>query len=276
MSNAGARGPSPPKPPAAPPAARPVSPPAPAVAARGVAPARVNAPVAPAPAARTIAHGGQAAQRPPPAPPPGVDDSWGNDEPEDEQTSVAEHAPTPIAPPVQALAAAAAPTPRAPNSAPALASLTAEDLRTIVREMINQAVLPLQHRLAELERRPRAPSAPAFIVQQPAAPAAAVHAPAPAPAAIPAAPASAPAPMYASAMAAPAHAAPAARPLVSAVPQPQVDLAALARDMPMDFDIPFDGRKRKRRMVLMVLFFFLALGGGMAYLLVDSYAHHVT
>jgi hypothetical protein len=51
-----------------------------------------------------------------------------------------------------------------------------------------------------------------------------------------------------------------------------VDIAALARDMPLDFDVPFDGRKRKRNLALLFVLFLLAVGGGLAYLLVDSYA----
>jgi len=212
---------------------------------------------------------GQAPQRPPPAA-GAVDSGWDDPEPEDEQTSLAVQAPTPQPATPQP---APAVTPRAPNSGPTLASLTAEDLRTIVREMIDHAVLPLQHRIAELERRPRAPSAAAIVVQPAAVtPAAPAYAPTPTPALVAAPAAVPPAPVtYASAMAAPSYAAPAVRaaPIVSTVPQ--VDLAALARDMPLDFDVPFDGRKRKRRTVMLLVFFLLAVFGGMAYLLIDSY-----
>ena len=212
---------------------------------------------------------GQAPHRPPPAA-GAVDSGWGDPEPEDEQTSVAVQAPTPQPATPQP---APAVTPRAPNSAPTLASLTAEDLRTIVREMIDHAVLPLQHRIAELERRPRAPSAAAIVVQQAAVtPAAPAYALTPTPALVASAAAVPSAPVtYASAMAAPAYPAPAVRaaPIVSTVPQ--VDIAALARDMPLDFDVPFDGRKRKRRTVMLLVLFLLAVFGGLAYLLVDSY-----
>jgi hypothetical protein len=211
---------------------------------------------------------GQAPLRPPAA--ASVDGGWEEEEPEEEKTNVAAQAqaPQPATP-----QPAPATTPRAPNSAPALASLTAEDLRTIVREMIDHAVLPLQHRIAELERRPRAASMPAIVVQQAAVtPAAPAYAPTPTPALVASPAAVPPAPVtYASAMAAPAYPAPAVRaaPIVSTVPQ--VDIAALARDMPLDFDVPFDGRKRNRRTVMLLVLFLLAVFGGLAYLLVDSY-----
>ena len=209
---------------------------------------------------------GQAPQRPPAS--AAVDEAWEDEEPDDEKTGVAEqpHVAQPATPQPPL-----ATTPRAPASAPALASLTAEDLRTIVREMIDHAVLPLQHRIAELERRLRAPSMPAIVHQAAAVtPVAAAYALTPVMphAAVPAAPIT-----YASAMAAPAPAAPALRPALIVSTVPQVDIAALARDMPMDFDVPFDGRKRKRRMVMLFVLFLLAVGGGLAFMLVDSYSH---
>jgi hypothetical protein len=225
--------------------------------------------------AKTVALGAQPAPRqPPPVATP--DDAW-EEESDEDKTNVVEHEPAPPPPAVVAT------TPRAPAAA---ASLTAEDLRTIVKEMIDQAVQPLHHRIAELERRPRAPSAPAIVVQQQVAvPASPVHAapvvamsPAPPIAhAAPPAPAAAipPAPItYASAIAAPSTA-----PVVaghgSAVPAPpQVDLAALARELPNDIDIPFDGRRRRRRMVTFFVFALLIFFGGLGFLLIDSYSHH--
>lgn len=157
----------------------------------------------------------------------------------------------PMHPPI---AAAAAP----PAAAPAVAGLSAVDLRLIVKEMIDQAVMPLQMRIAELERRPRAASSPAFVAAQvataPATPQAVVH----------------PAAMIAPAAVSAAPAAP--RSLVVA-PPPLLDVKAIEREIPMDLDMKgFDGGKRKRRAVIAFVFVLLLLFGGLFAMLASSYS----
>ncbi len=116
--------------------------------------------------------------------------------------------------------------------------------------MIDQAIAPLQMRLAELERRPRAPSAPAYAVTPPPAVVQAQGAP------------------YASAMAAPAAA---PRSLIVA-PPPLLDVKAIERDASIAIDLRgFDGGKRKRRMMLLFFLAVLVLFGGLFALLADSY-----
>jgi hypothetical protein len=95
----------------------------------------------------------------------------------------------------------------------------------------------------------------------------------PAPAAVAAAP-------YASAIAAPA-AAPAAAPRAPVAaysltpPAPLLDVEAIERDIPIDFDIrAFDGTRRRRRNVILFVVFLLVFFGGMFALLVDSYTPH--
>jgi hypothetical protein len=202
------------------------------------------------------------------APAAPVDESW--EEPHDAAPPARPEAtqPLPAVAPVQAQAVVdAAPTPIAGGVA-----LSAVDLRLIVKEMIDQAIAPLQMRLAELERRPRAPSAPAFTPAMAApAPAAAAHAPiATAPVAEPA---RAP---YASAMALPAtaaHSPVVVRSIVPA-PPPLLDVKAIERDVSIDVDITgFDGGKRKRRMIFLFVFGVLVVFGGMFFLLVDSYSN---
>jgi len=129
--------------------------------------------------------------------------------------------------------------------------------------MIEQAIAPLQMRLAELERRSRAPSAADFAV---------TPAPLQAQAAVVAPVAHAPATPYASAMAAPVAAAP--RSLIVA-PPPLLDVKAIERDVSIDVDVGgFDGGKRKRRMMFLFFFAVLVLFGGLFALLADSYTPH--
>jgi hypothetical protein len=173
---------------------------------------------------------------------------------------------------------------------PAQNTISAVDLRLIVREMIDQAIAPLQMRLAELERRPMAPSVPAFVMQAPAPvpvpvaaarPVGAPLAPASPPAPAVAAPAeAAPAP-YASAMATPVASA-AQAPAVAAAPRslvvpppPLLDVKAIEMDMSIDVDVRgFDGGRRKRRMMFLFFFAVLVLFGGLFALLADSYTPH--
>jgi hypothetical protein len=222
----------------------------------------------------------------PQAPVPRADDSWDVD-PEHDATKVAPPpsppppAVTPVMPPVVA------------PVTPAQSTISAVDLRLIVREMIDQAIAPLQMRLAELERRPMAASSPAFVMQ--AAPAPAAVAPArpvgaplapalvsPAPSPVVAAAHAAPTP-YASAMAAPVAQAPLASgaPAASAprslivAPPPLLDVKAIEMDRSIDVDVRgFDGGRRKRRMILLFFFAVLILFGGMFALLADSYTPH--
>ncbi len=205
-----------------------------------------------------------------PAPPP--DDSW-DVAPEGEATMVA----PPPSPPAPAV------TPVMPQVGaavtPAQSTISAVDLRLIVREMIDQAIAPLQMRLAELERRPMAPSSP-FVMQAPPAPAAVAPArPVGAPLA-PAVVSPPPAPAYASVMAAPVAQAPAA-PVASApralivAPPPLLDVKAIEMDRSIDVDVRgFDGGRRKRRMIFLFFFAVLVLFGGMFALLADSYTPH--
>jgi hypothetical protein len=158
-------------------------------------------------------------------------------------------------------------------AAPPQAVLSPVDLRIIVREMNDQAIAPLQMRIAELERRPRAPSAPAYVMQAAPAQAAPVAAATPIAAAVQAA-----AEPYASAMAAPAAHAPvvaaAPRSLVVA-PPPLLDVKAIERDGTIDIDITgFDGGRRKRRMIILFVFALLLVFGGLFALLADSYTPH--
>jgi len=272
---------SPPKAPAPPAAAKsPAVPPAAPSAPRGVSPAKASPPAPPV-AAKT------AVMTRPQAPVPAADDSW-DVEPEGEATKVAPPpspagpAVTPVMPPVVA------------PVTPAQSTISAVDLRLIVREMIDQAIAPLQMRLAELERRPMMPSSP-YVMQAPPAPAAVAPArpvgtplapavvspPAPVVAAVQAAPTP-----YASAMAAPvaqatpasaasaASAAPAPRSLIVA-PPPLLDVKAIEMDRSIDVDVRgFDGGRRKRRMIFLFFFAVLVLFGGMFALLADSYTPH--
>jgi hypothetical protein len=222
------------------------------------------APPAPAVTPKTTAVGVQA---------PAVDDGW-----DDPSRDKPPPLPAESTQPLPALAPGQASPAVSPASPPVAAglALSAADLRLIVREMIDQAIAPLQTRLAELERRPRAPSAPAFAPPPPAllahAAPAAVAAPvapvAQAPAAVQAPPVA-----YASAMVAPAApaAAPAPRSLIVALP-PLLDVRAIERDVSVDIDVTgFDGGRRKRRMMLLFFLAVLVLFGGLFAMLALSY-----
>jgi hypothetical protein len=144
--------------------------------------------------------------------------------------------------------------------APAPAGLNAADVRLIVRTIVEDALLPLQRalveaqqRIADLERRP-APTAPTVILSA-----------APAPAAV--APSA-----YTSAMAAPVRMSPAQYSTMP--PAPLLDVAAIERDIPLDFNNPFDGARRRRRMAWFVVLALLAIFGGLFALLADSYTPH--
>ena len=162
-----------------------------------------------------------------------------------------------MAAPVATARQAPAPAP------PAAAALTASDVRLIVRTIVEDALLPLQRalveaqqRIAELERRPAAvPPPPHPRRSSP-----------PTPGAPPVAPAHA----YTSAIAAPARAAP----VYSQPPAPLLDVAAIERDIPLDFTTPFDGQRRRRRMAIFVVFALIAIFGGLFALLADSYTPH--
>jgi hypothetical protein len=223
-------------------------------------------PEAPARAGKSTMLGVQAPKAAPTGTAPAADDSW-----DVAPTRVEERSPqaTPVAPTAAAPTQAAAPvTPVAPLAAPvAPAGLNASDVRLIVRTIVEDALLPLQRalveaqqRIAELERRP-APAAPTVILS-----------PTPAPAAT--APAA-----YTSAMAAPARTAPVQHSTVplqysTAPPAPLLDVAAIERDIPLDFNNPFDGARRRRRMAWFVVVALLAIFGGLFALLADSYTPH--
>lgn len=207
--------------------------------------------------------------------PQAPDDGW-DVEPVQEAPKVA--APSPAVTPVMPPVVAPAPQP--------VGMISAVDLRLIVREMIDQAIAPLQMRLAELERRPMAQSSPAFVVQAPApvavAPARLVGAPlATAAAVLPAPPvvtaAQVAAAPYASAIAAPAAHAPAVPATRSLVvpPPPLLDVKAIEMDTSIDVDVRgFDGGRRKRRMMFLFFFALLVIFGGLFALLADSYSPH--
>jgi hypothetical protein len=84
---------------------------------------------------------------------------------------------------------------------------------------------------------------------------------------------------YTSAMAAPARTAPVQHSTVplqysTAPPAPLLDVAAIERDIPLDFNNPFDGARRRRRMAWFVVVALLAIFGGLFALLADSYTPH--
>ena len=304
MSQAGARGPgSPPKPPPpapARPAATGASPPVPPVAPKGVAAAKVAPAAPPARVGKTTMLGVQAPKGPPPpvvAAPPDADDSWDVAPTRiEERPAAAAPAPSPAAPAVAQAAApppAAAAPPAAPAATPVVASpvaqaatpvaapvaahpapppaappapaLTASDVRLIVRTLLDDALLPLQRALVEAQQR---------IADLERRPAAVAHAHAPAPTVIVAptpAPPLAAVPAYTSAMAAPVRS---IAPVYSQPPAPLLDVAAIERDIPLDFNNPFDGRRRRRRMAIFVVFALIAIFGGLFALLADSYTPH--
>ena len=58
-------------------------------------------------------------------------------------------------------------------------------------------------------------------------------------------------------------------------PAPLLDVKAIERDVPLDFDMRgFDGRRRRRRMVVLLRIALLLLFGGLFALLADSYTPH--
>ena len=57
-------------------------------------------------------------------------------------------------------------------------------------------------------------------------------------------------------------------------PAPLLDVAAIERDIPLDFNNPFNGARRRRRMALFVFVALLAIFGGLFALLADSYTPH--
>jgi hypothetical protein len=138
--------------------------------------------------------------------------------------------------------------------------LNASDVRLIVRTVMEDALFPLQRalveaqqRIADLERRP-ASAAPTVVLSAMPAPVAAGPT------------------AYTSAMAAPARA---AMPQYStAPPTPLLDVAAIERDIPLDFNNPFDGARRRRRMAWFTVIALLAIFGGLFALLADSYTPH--
>jgi hypothetical protein len=225
---------------------------------------------------KTTVVGVQAPHKPQAPAPAAVDDFW-DAAPEPARAASPEATqplPAAVSPAVPAAPPAATPSPVSPPVAAGVA-LSAVDLRLIMREMIDQALAPLQMRLAELERRPRAPSAPAFVPSP--SPAAQMPAVAPVAPAAPAAPpvhAHAPPAAYASAMAAPTPGPAAPRSLLVAQP-PLLDVKAIERDVSLDIDVSgFDGGKRKRRMMVLFFVAVLALFGGLFALLADSYTPH--
>ncbi len=172
---------------------------------------------------------------------------------------------TPVAPAVAAPVAHAVASPPpplvAPPPAPAAPSgLTASDVRLIVRTIVEDALLPLQRaivesqqRIAELERRPASASPTVVLSATPSPGTAAPSA-------------------YTSAMAAPVRVTGPAQ--YSMPPAPLLDVAAIERDIPLDFNNPFNGARRRRRMAIFVFVALLAIFGGLFALLADSYTPH--
>lgn len=150
-----------------------------------------------------------------------------------------------------------------------------QDPRPIVKAAVDEAVTPLlrmvldlQRRIEQLEQRPAAAAAAAPPTAAPPKQvdpwASAMARPVSSPP--PAMPAPAPPP-------APARAPVARSPW--ALPEgptgPTLDVAQINRDVPLDFDMPFDGARRRRRMAIgCVMVFVLSLGGLLA-ILVSSY-----
>ncbi len=226
-----------------------------------------EAPAAPARAGKSTMLGVQAPKiaAPVAAPAaPAADDSWDvaptrieeRAEPVPLAPTPAPAAVTPQAPPVAAWT-----SPSPPVAAPAApAGLNASDVRLIVRTVVEEALLPLQRalveaqqRIADLERRPP-PATPTVVLSATPAPAVAMTS------------------AYTSAMAAPARAA--APQYSTAPPAPLLDVAAIERDIPLDFNNPFDGARRRRRMAWFVALALLAIFGGLFALLADSYTPH--
>jgi hypothetical protein len=216
----------------------------------GVQAPKVNAPLAPSPPSVSSAQG--------------PEDTWNEARPRADEKSGGLPVPSPGPPPVVPALTPATPAARpmaAPVASGGLAGLTAADVRLIVRSVVDDALLPLQRaivesqrRIAELERRPV--SAAATVLPD------AMRAPA----------AAAPPPYAGAVGAAPARtfAAPAAvAPLA-----PLLDVQAIERDMPVDFDNPFDGRRRRRRMGTLFVVALLVLFGGLFALLAESYTPH--
>jgi hypothetical protein len=166
------------------------------------------------------------------------------------------------------------------------------DIPAIARAAVDQALVPifralgdLDRRIESLERLAAAARAPAAAVAPPPAPLH-VHVPVPAPAFAPApplilapapvrapAPAIAPAPPaapdpYAAAIAAPNQA-------ISRAPQPSLapllDVAAINREISLDFS-PFDAGRRRRRLVIALTVALLIVFGGLFAMLAQSYS----
>ncbi len=226
----------------------PKLPPAAAVAAM-VAAATSIAPAPPAPAARPVA-----------APPPD-DDGW-----DEEPTRVGDDEM-----PTGMLQTATNPQP---------------DVRAIVKDAVDAALMPmlrslmdLQRRIEQIEQRPAAPvataasaAAPAPAPRQPDPFASAMARPLSSP------PPAMPAPVARVAPAAPlapaAPAAPAARSpyaLPVGPSGPTLDIAAINRDVALDFDMPFNGARRRKRMAIGCVTIFVVSLGGLLAILLHSY-----
>jgi hypothetical protein len=235
----------------------------------GVQAPKVTAPLAPSPPSAPSVSSAQ-----------GPEDTWNDARTRVEERSVDVPFPSPGPPPVVVAVTPATPAARpvaAPVASGDVAALTAADVRLIVRTVVDDALLPLQRavvesqqRIAELERRPVSATSTVRVdaIRTPAA-----AAPAPYASAIAApAPYSSAAAPYASAIAAPARtfaAPPAAAPLA-----PLLDVQAIERDIPIDFDNPFDGRRRRRRMGALFIVALLTIFGGLFALLAESYTPH--
>jgi hypothetical protein len=209
---------------------------------------RWQVPETPGRAGKSTMLGVQAPKPGAPVTAPTADDSW-DVAPTRVEERAQHHAPLAPTP------APAAVTPVAPP-----VGLNASDVRLIVRTVLEDALLPLQQalveaqqRIADLERRP-ATAAPTMVLSATPAPLAAGPT------------------AYTSAMAAPARAAMAQ--YSTAPPAPLLDVAAIERDIPLDFNNPFDGARRRRRMAWFVVVALLALFGGLFALLADSYTPH--
>ena len=237
--------------------------PAPPQVAKPPPPAKPQPPRAAAPSKPGIVVQAPKAPRPVSAP------AWNKDgQPFDDETTV--------------VGPSAVPEARASASG----SFSREEIRAIVRGAVDDAVMPLQHmlrdveqRLNELEQRPRAASAPAFegtIASTPAALAAQLHAgppPLPPHGASPSPPAAAPSVPgpYASAIAPPAQ----SRMPVPAALAPRMSVADIEKNVKLtDADLALiDGRGRKRRNVILLVLFILVVFGGMFAMLAQSYMH---
>jgi hypothetical protein len=155
--------------------------------------------------------------------------------------------------------------------------LTAADVRLIVRSLLEDAIGPVQLALKDAQARLGALERLAVAAQSraPAPPAVATHVATVVLAQTPAPPHAAATP-YASAIAAPVRHAPNHPVAMSTMPPaPLLDVAAINRDIPLDFDMRgMSGPRRRRRNIVLFMVALIVVFGGLFALLADSYRPH--